>query len=176
MNRRMLTGFLSALLLFTVACKSKPDEKEAIRTGVLKHLAAMQGLNVPNMVVTVTQYSVNGNQATAQVEIRAKSGENSGGSMNLSYNLEKRGDEWAVIKGAPAGGTIQHPAPGEMPSGGTGVMPPGHPNPSGGGSVHPDFGEILKAGQAPAQQPPAQSAPAQQKPSAQASKPPAKQN
>ena len=172
MNRRMLTGFLGALLLFTVACKSKPDEKEAIRAGVLKHLASMQGLNVPNMVVSVTQFTVNGNQATAQVEIRAKNGENSGGTMNLTYNLEKRGDEWAVVKGAPSGGTIQHPAPGEMPPGGTGIMPPGHPN-TGGGPVHPDFNEILKAGQAPAQQPSAQAPPAQQTPPA--SKPPAKQ-
>jgi hypothetical protein len=170
MNRRTLTGLLGVLLVFTAACKPKPDEKEAIRAGVMKHLASMQGLNVPNMVVNVTQYSVNGNQATAQVEIRAKGGDNSGGTMNLSYNLEKRGDEWAVIKGAPAGGTLQHPAPGEMPSG-TGAMPPGHPNTGSGGPVHPDFNEILKAGQAPNQQPPAQSAPPQQAPPA--TKPPA---
>ena len=165
MSRRMLTGLLGALLLFTVACKSKPDDKEAIRAGVLKHLSVMQGLNVPNMEITVTQFSVNGNQATAQVEIRAKSGENSGGSMNLSYKLEKRGDEWAVVKGVPAGGTIQHPAPGEMPPGA--AMPPGHPGGAGvGGPVHPDFSEILKSGQAPAQQPAAQPAPgpAQQTP------------
>jgi hypothetical protein len=172
MTRRMLTGLLGALLLFTVACKSKPDDKEAIRAGVLKHLASMQGLNVPNMVVTVTQVSVNGNQATAQVEIRAKSGDNAGGTMNLSYNLEKRGDEWAVVKGAPAGGTLQHPAPGEMPPGA--AMPPGHPSGAGSaGPVHPDFNEILKSGQAPAQQPPAQAAPVQQTPPA-SSKPPEK--
>jgi hypothetical protein len=171
MNRRMLTGLLGALLVFTVACKSKPDDKEAIRAGVMKHLAGMQGLNVPNMVITVTQFSVNGNQATAQVEIRAKSGENSGGTMNLSYNLEKRGEEWAVVKGAPAGGTIQHPAPGEMPPGA--AMSPGHPGGAGGGGpVHPDFNEILKSGQAPAQPPAAQPAPAQQTPPP--TKPPAK--
>lgn len=159
MNRRMLTGLLGVLLLCTAACKPKPDEKEAIRAGVVKHLAGMQGLNVPNMEILVTQYSVNGTQATAQVEIRAKSGKNSGGSMNLSYNLEKRGNEWAVVKGVPAGGTIQHPAPGEMPPGA--AMPPGHPGGAGaGGPVHPDFSEILKSGQAPAQQPATQPAPA----------------
>ena len=171
MTRRMLTGLLGALLICTVACKSKPDDKEAIRAGVMKHLASMQGLNVPNMEITVTQFSVNGNQATAQVEIRAKSGENSGGTMNLSYNLEKRGDEWALVKGEPAGGTIQHTAPGEMPPGG--ALPPGHPSTSGGGPVHPDFSEILKGAQPPAQQqPPAQPAPGQQTPPA--AKPPTK--
>lgn len=164
MNLRMLTGLLGALLLFTAACKSKPDEKEAIRAGVMKHLASMQGLNVPNMVITVSQFTVNGNQATAQVEIRAKGGENSGGTMNLSYNLEKRGDEWAVVKGVPAGGSLQHPAPGEMPPGA--ALPPGHPNTGSGGPVHPDFNEILKAGQAPAQAAPPSPTPAQQAPPA----------
>lgn len=173
MNRRMLTGLLGVVLLFTGACKTKQDDKEAIRAGVLKHLASMQGLNVPNMAIDVTQFSVTGNQATAQVEIRAKSGENSGGTMNLAYNLEKRGEEWVVVKGTPAGGTIQHPGPGEMPPG-AGGMPPGHPGSSGAaGAVHPDFNEIMKGAQPPAQQPSAQPAPAQQVPPP-ASKPPAK--
>jgi hypothetical protein len=88
------------------------------------------------------------------VEIRAKGGDNAGGTMNLSYSLEKRGEEWAVIKGVPAGGTIQHPAAGEMPSG---PMPPGHPGSSGGASqVHPNFSDIMKGTQPPAQQPPPQ--------------------
>lgn len=170
MNRAIQASLLGVMLLFTSACKSKPDGKEAIKAGVLKHLAAMQGLNVPNMEVNVTQFTINGNQATAQVEIKAKSGDNSGGSMNLSYNLEKRGDEWAVIKGVPAGGTIQHPAPGEMPAG---AMPPGHPGSSGaGGPVHPNFNEIINSGKAPAQQAPAQQPPAQQ--SAPAYPPPTK--
>jgi hypothetical protein len=154
MRRGMLASLLGVALLFMGACKTKPTDKDAIKAGVLKHLAAMQGLNVPNMEVNITQFSVNGNQAAAQVEIKAKSGDSSGGTMNLSYNLEKRGDEWAVVKGMPAGGTIQHPAPGEMPPGG---MPPGHPGSSGaGGPVHPNFSEIIKGGQAPAQQPAAQ--------------------
>lgn len=151
MNRRILTALLGGVLLFSGACKSKPDDKEAIKAGVLKHLASMQGLNVPNMAVEVTQYTINGNQATAQVEIRAKSGDNAGGSMNLSYSMEKRGDEWVVLKGAPAGGSLQHPAPGAMPPAG---MPPGHPSTSGtaAGPVHPDFSEIMKGAQPPAQQ------------------------
>src|SRR5208283_4136697 len=99
MIRGILASLLGVVLVFTVACKSKPDDREAIKAGVIKHLVAVQGLNVPNMEVTVTQFSITGNQANAQVEIRAKSGDNSGGTMNLSYNLEKRGDDWVVLKG-----------------------------------------------------------------------------
>lgn len=160
MIRGILASLLGLVLLFAVACKAKPDDKEAIKAGVLNHLAAMQGLNVPNMDVNLTSYSVNGNQATAQVEIRAKSGDNSGGAMNLVYNMEKRGEEWVVVKGAPAGGTLRHPAPGELPPGG---MPPGHPSTgSAAGPVHPDFSEIMKSTQPPPQPtpPPANPLPA----------------
>jgi hypothetical protein len=150
MIRGLLATLLGVLLLCSVACKTTLNDKDAIKAGVLKHLASMQGLNVPNMEVNVTQFSVSGNQATAQVEIRAKTGDNSGGTMNLAYNMEKRGVEWVVVKGAPSGGTLQHPAPGEMPAGG---VPPGHPTTgSAAGSVHPDFSEIMKGAQSSPQQ------------------------
>ncbi len=164
MIRGILASLLGVVLVFTVACKSKPDDREAIKAGVIKHLVAVQGLNVPNMEVTVTQFSITGNQANAQVEIRAKSGDNSGGTMNLSYNLEKRGDDWVVLKGTPAGGTLQHPAPGERSQS---ALPPGHPSSGGAtaGPVHPDFSEILKNTQpAPQQSAPAPSNPAPTKP------------
>jgi hypothetical protein len=153
MNRGILASLLGVAIL-CAGCKAKTDDKEAIRLGVVKHLSSMQGLNLPNMEIKVTQFSVNGGQATAQVEIRAKGAEGAGGTMQLAYNLEKRGEEWVVLKSAPAGGSLQHPAPGEMPPG-TG-MPTGHPGGSGAaGPVHPDFNEILNGGKAPAAQPPA---------------------
>ena len=156
MNRSLLANLLGVALLFTVGCKAKPDEREALRLGVVRHLAAVQGLNMPNMEINITQFSVNGNQATAQVEIRAKGAEAAAGSMQLSYSLEKRGDEWIVVKSAPAGGSLQHPAKGEMPTGAG--LPPGHPSVNGNpGQVHPDFNEILKGAPAaaPTQPPPA---------------------
>jgi hypothetical protein len=154
MKRGVLTTLLGVALLSTAACKPKSDDRELIRQGIVQHLSSMQGLNLPNMDINVTQFSVNGNQATAQVEIRAKGTEATAGTMQLSYNLEKRGAEWVVVKSAPAGGSLQHPAPGEMPSGHPGA--PGSP-----ASVHPDFNEILKGAPAPAQQapPPAQPSP-----------------
>jgi hypothetical protein len=154
MNRAFFAALLGALLLCTVACKSqKADDKEAIRQGVVTYLTSLKGLNIPNMDIAVARYSVNGNQAQAQVEIRAKNGDASG-SMQLAYNLEKRGDQWVVVKSQAAGGTLQHPGPGAVPPGAT--MPPGHPSVSGSSAaqpVHSDLNEIIKSAQPPAPQP-----------------------
>ncbi|MFI5097371.1 MAG: hypothetical protein ACHQT6_05295 [Candidatus Acidiferrales bacterium] len=160
MNRAFLAALLGATLLFAGACKSKVDDKEAIRSGIVKYLGSLKTLNVSAMDINITQATVNGNQAQAQVEIRLKNSPPDGASMKLSYNLEKRGDEWAVVKSQPVGGTMQHPAPGEMPAGG---LPPGHPNVNGSAGQapagHPDFNGILKSAQPPAAQAPAASAP-----------------
>jgi hypothetical protein len=156
MKRGILAALLGATLLFAVACKSRTDEKEAIRAGVIKHLAALNMLNLNNMDVNVTQATVNGNQAQAQVEIRAKGGDSRGNAMQIGYALEKSGEEWVVLKSTGMGGGMQHPGPGEAPPAGasTGALPPGHPNVSGSSgqapSTHPDFNAILNS--APSQQ------------------------
>jgi hypothetical protein len=170
MKRGILATLLGAMVLFAVACKSKSDEKEAIREGVIKHLAALSMLNLNNMDVNVRQATVNGSQAQAQVEIRAKGGDPSANAMQIGYALEKRGEEWVVLKSTGMGGGMQHPGPGEAPPAGTvpGAMPPGHPNVSGGSGqapgTHPDFNAILNS--APNQQPnpPAQPPPSPSKP------------
>jgi len=158
MKRAFFTGLLGMTLLFAGACKSKVADTEAIRAGIIKYLGSVNTLNVSAMEIKITQATVNGNQAQAQVEIRLKNSPPDGPSMKLSYNLEKRGEEWTVVKSQPAGGTMQHPAPGEMPQGG---LPPGHPNVNGTAGQtpagHPDFNGILKSAQPPAAQPPAAS-------------------
>ena len=170
MKRGILAALLVATALFAVACKSKTDDKEAIRAGVINHLAALNMLNLNNMDVNVTQATVNGNQAQAQVEIRAKGGDPSANAMQIGYSLEKRGEEWVVLKSTGMGAGMQHPGPGEVPPAGTapGAMPPGHPNVTGGSAqtpgTHPDFNAILN--NAPSQQPnpPAQPPPSTSKP------------
>jgi hypothetical protein len=171
MKRGILATLLGAMVLFAVACKSKTDEKEAIREGVIKHLAALSMLNLNNMDVNVRQATVNGNQAQAQVEIRAKGGDPSANAMQIGYALEKRGEEWVVLKSTGMGGGMQHPGPGEAPPAGTatGALPPGHPNVMGESGrqapgAHPDFNAILNS--APSQQsnPPAQTPPPASKP------------
>jgi hypothetical protein len=155
--RALSSTILGVSLLFVGACsKAKPDDQQAIRTGVINYLNSLKSLNLSAMDITVTQTTLNGNQAEAKVEVRPKAGTAGDPSMQLTYNLEKRGEEWVVIKSQPNGGSMQHPGPGQMPPGGT--MPPGHPNASGGGgqasSGHSDFGEIMKSTQPPPQQAP----------------------
>jgi hypothetical protein len=163
MNRAFLATTVGALLLFTGACKSKTDNKDAIHNGVVKHIAAMNGLNVNNMTVTVTQATVNGDTAQASVDIRAKNSDPSAPPMQLVYQMQKQGNEWVVVKSQPTGG-MQHPAAGEMPT--QGSMPPGHPATGGtSGQMpanHPDFNSILNTAQPPAQTQPQPSAPQQQ--------------
>ena len=157
MKRGILAVLLVVTVLFAVACKSKTGEKEAIRSGVIKHLTELNMLNLNNMDVNITQATVNGNQAQAQVEIRAKGGDPSANAMQIGYSLEKRGEEWVVLKSTGMGGGMQHPGPGEAPPAGaaSGAMPPGHPNVTGGSGqtpgTHPDFNAILNS--APSQQP-----------------------
>ena len=93
MNRALTATLLGALWIVTVGCKSKTDDRDAIRTGVIKYLTSLNMLNINAMDIKVTQATVKGNQAQAQVEIRAKSGDPAGSSMQLNYSLEKRGDE-----------------------------------------------------------------------------------
>src|ERR1700730_5047341 len=156
MKRVLSTTILGVSLLFAGACKSKLDDKQAISTGVINYLNSLKSLNVSAMDIVVTQMTINGNQAEAKVEVRPKGSAGGDASMQLTYNLEKRGEEWVVVKSQPSGGTMQHPGPGQMPPGGT--MPPGHPNVSGSGGQspngHSDFSEIMKSTQPPPQQPP----------------------
>ncbi|HEX8872650.1 MAG TPA: hypothetical protein VF758_07790 [Candidatus Acidoferrum sp.] len=157
MNRAPLAILLGVLLLSAGACK-KTDDKEALRAGIVKHLSAMQGLNISNMDIVVTKATVNGNQATASVDIKAKTGEMANApAMQLTYTLEKQADGWVVVKGQPTGG-MQHPTPGQATPDGS--LPPGHPATSGG---HSDFNEIMNSTpppqQAPAQQPTAPAKP-----------------
>ena len=171
MKRGFLAVLLGAMVLFAVGCKPRSDEKEAIRAGVIKHLAALNMLDMSKMDVNVTQATINGNQAQVQVEIRAKGGDPSAAPMQIGYALEKRGEEWVVLKSTGMGGGMQHPGPGEAPPAGSapGAMPPGHPSVTGGSGQkpagHPDFNAILNGAQgSPQQAPPQTPPPAKSKP------------
>ena len=151
MKRGILATLLVAILIFAVACKPKTDEKEYIRAGVIKHLAALNMLNMSAMDVKVTQATINGNQAQAEVEIRSKGGDPNAAPMQIGYAMEKRGEEWVVLKSTGMGSGMQHPGPGEAPPAGSapGAMPPGHPNVTGGSGqtpgTHPDFNAIMNS-------------------------------
>jgi hypothetical protein len=147
MNRAFRAALLGSVLLLAGGCNSSESNKDAIRDGVIKHLSGMGGLNVNNMTVTVTKATVNGDKAQADVEVRAKNADPSASAMQLSYDLQKQGNEWVVLKGQATGG-MQHPAPGEMPQ--QGNMPAGHPPVGANGQApadHPDFNSILNSAQ-----------------------------
>lgn len=154
MKRGLFATLLGATLLFMFACKSQNDDKEGIRAGVIKHLSSLNILNLSNMDINVTQATVNGNQAQAQVEIRSKGGDPNAPPMQISYALEKHGEEWVVLKSTGMGGGMQHPGPGEAP--------PGHPNVTTGqkSADHPDFNAILNGAQGSSQQTQPQTPPA----------------
>jgi hypothetical protein len=145
---------LSALLIFAVACKKQQNDADAIRAGIMQHLSSVGTLNLNAMEMDIHNISINGSQARAEVEFRAKTGGPPGSGMQVAYNLEKRDGAWVVLKTQAAGGTMQHPDPnqtqqkqnvhpGSLPNfedllnpgaGSTqGQLPPGHPpiNPKG---------------------------------------------
>jgi hypothetical protein len=153
MNRVLLAAF-AGMMLLTVGCKSETDNNDALRNAVVKHIASMNGLNVNNMTITVTKATINGNQAEANVDIRATDSDPKASPMQFLYEMRKQGKEWVVVNGQPLGG-MQHPAPGEMPSA---ELPPGHPGNAQAPGSQPDFNAILNTAQqnrqAPAQQAP----------------------
>ena len=172
MNRALLATLLGTVLLLTGGCK-KTDNNEAIRAGVIKHLSSVNGLNVNNMDIVVTQASISGDKAQANVDIRAKNGDPTSPAMQLVYQLEKQGAEWVVVKGQSTGG-MQHPSAGDTPQGNN--LPPGHPSVGGADSQlpasHSDFNAILNSAQPQQnQQQPSSPQPATQKPSSSSAKP-----
>jgi hypothetical protein len=100
--------------------------------------------------MNITNVSVQGDQAQAQVEFKPKAGGPPGAGMQVAYSLQKQNGQWVVQNTQPAGGSIQHPGPGENPhmngaapasgsmpnfrdlvpggaAGNPGALPPGHP-------------------------------------------------
>ncbi len=67
------------------------------------------------MDMNITNVSIQGNEAQAQVEFKPKTGAPQGAGMQVAYSLEKQNGLWVVQNTQPAGGSIQHPGPGENP-------------------------------------------------------------
>jgi hypothetical protein len=138
----------------TLACNRAPENKDAVREGVMEHLNKNSGLDLKSMDVAVGDVTFQGNEATASVSFKPKSSPEAGMSMN--YKLERRGDKWVVQPKATSGsghstgmpGTPP-PDPGAHAPGSTPppaaageALPPGHP------PVAPDGAK--KGGAAPA--------------------------
>jgi hypothetical protein len=144
------------LLVFFAGCKKQESDADAIRSGINQHLASLKTLNLGAMDMNITNVSVQGNQAQAQVEFKPKTGGPPGAGMQVAYSLQKQNGEWIVQNTQAAGGTMQHPAPGENPhmnatspsdgslpnfrdlvpgGGSSNALPAGHPPVNGQGNV-----------------------------------------
>jgi hypothetical protein len=139
--------YLLTAALLMVACNRAPENKEAVRLGVMEHLQKAGTLDLNGVDVTVTDVKYEGNQATAQVAFKPKADPEKG--MSMSYKLERRGNKWLVMgKGAGhMGGAMGGPMGGEPPKG---QMPSGHPPVDPGATKGGD----LPAGHPPVNQPP----------------------
>jgi hypothetical protein len=157
MKRVMLQVALLCLACSVAGCKSQQSDADAIRSGINAHLAGLKTLNISAMDMNVQSVSIQGTQAQAQVEFRPKTGGPQGAGMQVSYALEKKDGQWTVLNSQPAGGTIEHPGPGQNPhaaqtapdsatlpdfrnlvngTGGAGSsLPPGHPPVNAQGSA-----------------------------------------
>jgi hypothetical protein len=153
MKRVLLCCTVFAALLFLGGCKSHVSDSDGIRAGINEHLTALKTISVSSMEMNITNISIQGDQAQAQVEFRPKTGAPQGAGMQVAYSLAKQDGKWFVQTSKVIGGVIEHPGPGQnphmnpgSPSSGTlpdlsgivrsmpgGSLPPGHPpiNPQG---------------------------------------------
>ena len=128
---------MALLMVCLAGCNRGAHDKEAIRQGVLDHLAEVQ-LNVASMKVEVTSVQIDGSQAQATVSFSPKGG-NAAQGMSMQYRLEQKGGRWVVVGRKDAGSS---------PHGG-GAMPPAAPgaeNPHGVGKM-PSPEDLPPAGQ-----------------------------
>jgi hypothetical protein len=103
-------------------CNRGVENEDAVRQGVLDHLAQVQ-LNVASMNVEVTSVQFNGKQAEATVSFSPKGG-NAAQGMSMRYQLEQKDGRWVVMGRKDAGSS---------PHGGMPPAQPGMENPHGGG-------------------------------------------
>lgn len=124
----------AALILVTAGCQKNIQTNDAVRKGVIEHLANNKGLNVDSMDIEITSVSFRDTEADATVSFKPKGGDAAAG-MSMKYTLERKGNDWVVKKNPSAGGGHGAAMPGMgggMGSGmGTGTggaeMPPNHP-------------------------------------------------
>jgi hypothetical protein len=91
-------------------------------------LASLNTLNLGAMDMNITNIKIDGNQAQADVEFTPKSGGAPGAGMKISYSMEKRGEQWVVVKKNAMGGTLDHPAANANPQAQPGEVHGNMPN------------------------------------------------
>jgi hypothetical protein len=122
-NRIVRSVAVFVVLLSVAACNRGNRSVEAVRQGVMDHLASSSlGLNMSGMDVSLTDVHINGNQADVTASVTPK-GAPAANGMSIKYHLEQRNSKWVVTGRQDAGGGAPH-----------GAMAPGNAstNPHGG--------------------------------------------
>ena len=105
MRRAPIYWILCGLLAVCAGCKKQVSDADAIRDGVNRHLSGLKTINLSAMDVVVNSYSIQGDQAQAQVEFKPKTGAPAGAGMQVNYALQKQQNgAWEVQKTEAVGG------------------------------------------------------------------------
>ena len=122
------TFYLVCSALLLASCNRAPENKDAVKQGVIEHLTKNSGLDLGSMNVEVTNVTFTGNEAKAAISFQPKGSVGEG--MSMDYTLLREGRKWVVQKKAGSGAHADVPAP-------AGALPPGHPPLEGGSSPPP---------------------------------------
>ncbi len=120
---------LALCFVWLAGCGGAPSDKEAVRQGIIDHLAGKAGLDVGSMDISVTTVSFSDGEAEATVAFQAKGSSDPASGMQMNYTLERKGNRW-VVKGKSGAGDGTHGGGMESPHGGApprGELPQGHP-------------------------------------------------
>jgi hypothetical protein len=101
-----LTGCKKGAVPSAGSSRAEGPEGE-IRTAILAHLAHRGTLNLQTFDTEVKQVTFQGDRAQALVDFQVKNGP---GTMQLTYQLEKRDGSWAVTESNPVGSNFSHPS------------------------------------------------------------------
>jgi hypothetical protein len=118
----------AASLLSLVGCGKNIDNKEAVKTAIVKRVSKT-GFDVKTMQVDVTNVSFHDQDAVATVSFTPTGGPPQS-AVTFKYNLHKQNDEW-VATGLAQGGA------GSDMGAHTGVLPQGGSAPAGSMPVTP---------------------------------------
>jgi hypothetical protein len=101
MVRVIYTGFALLPILYLAACNRGTANNDAVRQGVIDHLA-QAGLNVAGMDVTIRSVQIHGNQADAAVTFTPKGG-NPAQGMQMTYLMDQKDGKWVVVSREDSG-------------------------------------------------------------------------
>lgn len=134
-------ALLALALALLAGCNKKgPQNKEAVRQGVIDYLNSRTNLAMSSMNVDVTAVTFKDKEADATVAFSPKGSGGASQGMTMRYTLEWKNDRWVVkgkadsghggAMGGAMGGGMGGAMGGANPHGGgtdLPAMPPGHP-------------------------------------------------